>query len=84
MTELAVIGMLNTLCFWKKLTYMWVPVAMMNIIFGLIYATSGNTTPIYNSTLFWEGLVIVILGLCMFLYEFLWLEVLNRKYKRKV
>ena len=78
MIELVVIGMLNALCFWKRPVYILIPVSMIDVIYGLIYGISGGTTPIYNSTKFWEGLVIVILGLSIFIYEFVWIEVLKK------
>ncbi|GEM_PF-2640887 len=78
MTELILVGMLNALCFWKRPVYVMVPVAMLDVIYGLVYATSGNTNPIYNSTAFWEGLVVAIMGIGIFVYEFVWVEIFRR------
>ena len=38
MTELAIVLGLNALCFWKRPVYVLVPVAMLDVIFGLIWA----------------------------------------------
>ena len=78
MTELAIVGGLNALCFWKRPVYVMVPVAMLDVIYGLIWATSKNTTPIYNSTAFYEGLVIALMGIGIFVYEFIWLEIFKK------
>ena len=77
-TELAIIVLFNTLCFWKRPFFMLVPVAMLDVIYGLLYATSTNVVPVYNSTVFWEGLVIAILGLYIFIHDFVWVGVLKR------
>ena len=78
MIDILLIGLLNALCFWKRPVYLLVPVSMVDVIYGFIYAVSKNVTPVYNSTAFWIGLVVVILGICIFCYEFIWLVILKR------
>ena len=78
MTEIAIIGMLNGLYFWKRPVYLSILAAMVDVIYGLVYAVSGSTTPVYNSTTFWVGLAITILGVCIFIYEFIWVEVFKK------
>ena len=67
-TDLAIIAMLNALAFWKggKRNLLFVPVAAIDIIYGLVYAGSGDIP----SLSFFVGVAIAILGLYCFIGEF--------------
>ena len=61
--ELAILALFNALAFWQRHIFLYILVAIGDIVFGLYYAASGT---VYG-TVWVLGVLIVILGLfCLF------------------
>jgi hypothetical protein len=79
--ELAIVGISNALCFWERPIYLMVSVAMLDVLHSPMHATV-NLRPIYDSTAIWEGLAISIMGMGIFICEFVQVAIFKQRKKK--